>query len=537
MIATHLKAPAFCGRNLNHEFTAANLIVGNPFSGKTAITQALRLSMYGIIASLGKEHKATFKPCSDEKELFSRLTFDNGKTNTVTVNRDSEGRFTGGKDLQVEFPDVMMDINEYFKLTGQKQLDYVLRRVDMKRVGYDESALMKDMVMAISDETKSAYGKWQKTFHQSIDQRDRQKQGVSAWMETLVAQFKTGEKDAKETIKTQKAVVEAFKAQDEPKDVSKERAAAQDALQKAQVAAVVPKDTKKREAESSVVNAERSVQDLEGDIDDIDHEIASMKKLTHCPTCLSDGKDWLKAWLKNKNEDRKQVNTKLVDARKVLEESKKQLAALEKKSDAAQAKKLVQAVENAQAKFDELDEQHIQWNAYQQNKEAVAKAKEKITQAEAERVVIDHMKSQLETHQQALAEKAFAHLLKIARKFTDGILNSPLEYRDGDFGRKVSELDRRSGMDAPLGHWIPHETFSGTERLLAYSGLQVALCQNSPAKIVVFDEMQRTGDKRQAIARRLLELEQEKILDQFFLVDNSTEPYAPVDRQMNVIRL
>jgi hypothetical protein len=533
---TELKCPSWQGRNLKLSLQSANLIVGNPFSGKSAIGSALRLGMYGVIASLGKEHSATFKPCSDDKELFCRLTFDNGMTNSVTISRDSDGRYSKSMDLQVGFPDVMMDINEYFKLTGQRQLAYVLERVDLKKMGYDESELLKDMQLP-ENGNEVAIRKWYDLLMKGIEWRNKQKQNICLWMKTLMAQLETADKEAKDTIKTQSAVVSAFKTQDEPKDVSAEREKARQASQAADLAAAIPKDTKRNELAVAVDAAEKKVREAKDDIDEIDGEITRMKKFDRCPTCLNEGTDWRKAWLKMKNANRKEVEADLVGTRKALGDAKNKLAAFDKKPHDPQAKKLEKAKDEAWEKFDLLDKQHTQWTAHQQNKEAVTKAKEKIGQAEAEQVVIKHMKAQLEKHQQSLAEKAFGTLLKIARKFTDGILNSPLEYKDGDFGRRVSEQDRKMGMDAPVGRWIAHEVFSGTEKLLVYAGLQISLCQNSPAKILIFDEMQRTGNKRQAIVRRLLELVKDGTLSQFLLVDNEAEPYGVQAREMNIIKV
>jgi len=88
---------------------------------------------------------------------------------------------------------------------------------------------------------------------------------------------------------------------------------------------------------------------------------------------------------------------------------------------------------------------------------------------------------------------AFNAVLDTAAAFTDGLLLSRLQYNaDGELGRTAA-----AGEPVP-GAWIPWETFSGTEELIAFAGLSVALASQAPFKLVVMDELGRLTPKRKA---------------------------------------
>lgn len=149
------------------------------------------------------------------------------------------------------------------------------------------------------------------------------------------------------------------------------------------------------------------------------------------------------------------------------------------------------------ARRDELEQELLT----EQCKEAVFKAVTKMVLEEQDKVMTF----------------AFNEVLKVARHFTDGLLNSPLEFYNGELGRRVSEADN---SNAPIGSWISHETFSGTEELLAYAGFSVALAHQAPMRIVFFDELGRIEPKRKlAMLERMVELTSKGILDQVIMVD------------------
>lgn len=94
---------------------------------------------------------------------------------------------------------------------------------------------------------------------------------------------------------------------------------------------------------------------------------------------------------------------------------------------------------------------------------------------------------ELRVIQSEMVEAAFKPLLDRANSFFAHVLRSPLIYRDKEIGM-VCE-----------GHWVPHHTFSGTEKALTYAALQAALAAQSPVRLMMIDELGRldgvTADK------------------------------------------
>jgi hypothetical protein len=130
--------------------------------------------------------------------------------------------------------------------------------------------------------------------------------------------------------------------------------------------------------------------------------------------------------------------------------------------------------------------------------------------------------------QRKATETAFGTVLATARHFTDGMLNSPLEFVDGDLGRRVSELDRqRPGFMAPLGSWITHECFSDSEQRIAYVAFAMALASTAPVKLVIVDELATLqSDRKVMFIDRLLQLTRKGIIDQAICLEPSGADYA-----------
>jgi len=150
--------------------------------------------------------------------------------------------------------------------------------------------------------------------------------------------------------------------------------------------------------------------------------------------------------------------------------------------------------------------------------------------------------TKLVTEEQAKAsESAFGTVLGVARHFTDGLLNSPLEFVDGDLGRRVSKLDqKRVGFVAPIGSWITHETFSDSEQRIAYIGFATALAAEAPVKLVIIDELATLSDGRKILfVDRLIQLVRKGIIDQAICIEPGGDDYRGFEgeEEVRVIRL
>ena len=113
---------------------------------------------------------------------------------------------------------------------------------------------------------------------------------------------------------------------------------------------------------------------------------------------------------------------------------------------------------------------------------------------------------------------AFAAVLQSARAFTDDILPSPLEFVDGELGRRVAERDlARDGFTGKVGDWVPYDQFSDSESRLTFIALSVALVRTAPMRIVVLDELGTFVDPH-AIVQRMVQLQLRGVIDQAVMV-------------------
>lgn len=162
---------------------------------------------------------------------------------------------------------------------------------------------------------------------------------------------------------------------------------------------------------------------------------------------------------------------------------------------------------NDQNRQDELEHELLT----EQCKEAVYKAAVKIVLEEQEKVMTF----------------AFNEVLKVAKHFTDDMLNSPLEFYNGELGRRVCKADDST---APIGSWISNETFSGTETAIAHAGFSIALAQSAPMKIVFMDELTIIAPARRlAFLARMVKLEKEGVIEQFIGCSSESIKGLPSD--------
>ena len=131
-----------------------------------------------------------------------------------------------------------------------------------------------------------------------------------------------------------------------------------------------------------------------------------------------------------------------------------------------------------------------------------------------------------------VAGRAFSETLAIANRLCDGLLASPLEFRNGMLGRAASKADvERTGGTVREGAWIPHTSFSGTEALIGYAGFAVSVASKAPFRLVVMDELNRlTADRKRSLISRILLLIREGVIDQFVGCDpEASQSFTLID--------
>lgn len=122
----------------------------------------------------------------------------------------------------------------------------------------------------------------------------------------------------------------------------------------------------------------------------------------------------------------------------------------------------------------------------------------------------------IETVQGKMVEQAFTTILALANQIAVPVLKSELSYSEGEIGMK-------------RGHsWVPHKTFSGTEKAIAYAAISLALAVQSQVKLLMIDELGRLDkDSKTALLNCIDKLIRAGMIDQFIGVDitGSAAPY------------
>lgn len=522
---SHIKAPRFKGADIDLDLDALNLIVGDYASGKTAITQAAKIGLYGCLPQFGERNAVTFEPSSDERELFVRLEFNDGQKNTVVVNRTTDG-FTKKAELAVQPPLMLLDAQQYLDLTEAERLSYALGAVDLRRSGYDENALAAKMFAPSPETTPKAITAARSWFKVKCESRVANRVKVSVWLDELLAHFKAAEKARKAVIKNTTSAVCALTAQ-EPPNVSDKVMAARAELDAAISAQAKVNDLSDRTVIVTRVNgAKAELQRLRSQLDDLDNEVEAMTRQPRCPTCHAEGTDWRKTWLAEQDVKERTLKTTIQTAVDALSMSEKQLGDYDKRR--TQDKRIQQAHENkvaCETRHTALADQHSAWQTWKRNTDSAAKAQKELAEAQAELALTRQMIAAVLDTQREMAAKAFESLLKVANLFTDGFMPA-LEYRGGVLG-----CDKR-------GVFATHRMLSGTERMVAFAGLQVALCQDSPLKLVILDDEANMPDTvRARIMERVMHLLADEVISQGVIVNWSAKPYVKLKGKFRLIEV
>jgi hypothetical protein len=193
--------------------------------------------------------------------------------------------------------------------------------------------------------------------------------------------------------------------------------------------------------------------------------------------------------------------------------------AIEGDDDAEQrAAEMEDHIEAQRARLAELDTQRQAAANQAADKKRLAQAAEEKERATAEGATIADVRESLGIQKAALIKATFGPLLETANRFTAGILDTPLEYRDGEIGRYKK------------GSWVPVRCMGGTHQAVTYAGIQAALGSSAPAKIVVVDELGRFDreNKRKFVANVLAAI-QAGVIEQFVGIDVDAAQYAGIE--------
>lgn len=308
-----------------------------------------------------------------------------------------------------------------------------------------------------------------------------------------------------------------------------------------------------------LAKAEKDFTESSVTLKSLEERISVLTKSECCPTCGAKRKGWKEAALEELDNQHgiaealngtakaaiKAISEQITGikayqlAQSKLNEDKALLAkkeALEKElaelGNSEPDPDLDEQIRALQCDIQVLESKQRQWDTHKNDIKRREILEKDLLSAQCKVDVFKAVSKIITEEQGKLIDTAFGQVLKTAKYFTDGLLNSPLEFTNGELGRRVSAQDKDQGNTAPVGSWISHEVFSGTEELLAYAGFSVALAADAPVKVVMLDELGRLDPQRKVdITQRMLQLTSKGIVDQAILVDVAQKDYAGIIQQ------
>jgi hypothetical protein len=226
---------------------------------------------------------------------------------------------------------------------------------------------------------------------------------------------------------------------------------------------------------------------------------------------------------KKRREDVAALNNKIVLAQKdktdqaSLEGELRGLQSIEYPSDESRTKAINDIVAQKAIVLD-LENKELSFGVYDSNRKTRTTLEEKLIGYQV-RVEIYKQAAKVVTEaQKEIVSKAFESILAPARRFTDGIIDGNLDYQNDELG-----------YHSPAG-WVSHDVMSGRGKDLAYLGLQVALAQQSPIKIVLIDEFGDFDTKTKLkVVQRLIELAREKFIDGAYCTDPDPNDFSTIN--------
>ncbi len=213
------------------------------------------------------------------------------------------------------------------------------------------------------------------------------------------------------------------------------------------------------------------------------------------------------------------------DAGKKLRDEKAGMVKVDNSGLERETAQALESFNKVKEKLEGLRQQQKQFIAANADRNTVTTAETEHAKNKAELAVVVEAVKIIVAIQQDLVTTAFGRILKVANELAGPILKSPLEYSNGEIGRRRG------------GGWVAHKTFSGTERLITYAAISIALAASAPVRVVLLDEIGRANPSRKGnpslilkILTLLGKLVDEGKIDQYIAVDvTSVGAYPGLD--------
>jgi len=550
------------GRSGEYAIGPVSVVVGDNFSGKSAILTAARLALIGYDPALGKTPGATWQLASGS-EMSVALWKDK-----ATNCRRTWSLVKGGVTTKVEqcstwnIPAALVDVREFLGMPAKKRAEYILGLVPIPAA----SVGLETLVMSIAQDHRTSEVLEFLEFWDG--ERVERQQPVGPWLATLCEAAAVRARDAAASAKEGEAAVRQFVSeplalgvQDRTQEIARVQAEiseltiaegghrkAQEAVaganrlrlavesveheltaQRATKAALHVTDADTTNAEKLEAELSESLRIANEDLARVQSQRKKLGRTGKCPTCgceavrlgTSMDKEIAKlgasiATMASHHCVAKAAAAQVVALRSIderiktleanLAEMRTRQAETPAYDEAAHAE-VSKSLSGKRHELGILTGQQAAWERAQGRKAVQARAEAQAASAAADAEVWRAVAYGLKAHRDHVVEQAFGTFADSIEQFTDGILPFQVAVHDGDLGYFKD------------GIWVSHEVFSGSEMAMVYAGLGVALAGNASVKIVMMDEVLISHENKRKIADRMLALAKAGVIDAFLIVD------------------
>lgn len=240
----NVAAAGLKGLIFDWDLAPVTLVVGDSFSGKTAVLDALRLGLLGYHPGLGKRPGDTFR-LSGASNLVVDITLDDGKRIGRRWARDGQSiKYTGPGPEDALLPLIALDSREYFSLTAAQRLSYLFARMDPAKVGLTPADIAAKVrgasLVGTGPDAEAAQAEIAEVIHGLVEAAKSEEATIQQFADTIVMDLLDRKKEAAASARAARGAVQtAARVADfaaAPRNVAAELRAAKEALGVAQAA-------------------------------------------------------------------------------------------------------------------------------------------------------------------------------------------------------------------------------------------------------------------------------------------------------------
>lgn len=493
---TRLSYTGLMGRTESFELAAVNLVVGPNSSAKSTILHAAYLDLLGFhpdpkigklrenIRQLGTEGQPL---AVSSQHKVGDLVFARSQT-WWKKYEVSDGSFPFA-------PSLLVGMEEFYsgKMTAAGRLAFLLERSTLPPEYTVESTIekLKPVPAYFLDEFGEGEDVGRQWTHSVTTVGSLAKgQPFIAWLNEAKALAADKLKNAKLMASgAQEALTAAELEDSKPENVARDRS--QDiAAAERHKAAIEAADRERSDKYKAAVSDARSVT---AELSSLRDRLAATKQTTWaCPTCKHVHTK------KPSQENAAVINGSIAQLEARYAKYTSEMETLNKEGEPVAA-----AISEAQRQIEVLRQEQRRWDNAQGRAQARSEHRKTVRRGKLAMAAYKLLGEKLvEITDQAVAV-GLQSTLGPANALIEPVLGSPVEFRDGDFA------------------WRGHlATLSGSEKIIVFAGLQLALTQQHKEPILIVDELGRVDAQRKVrLINQVSTMVSSGLLQQFIGVD------------------